>query len=165
MNAAQIRSLMNELTLLAGYRGYALSAPVPSLREGQKTDCAFLYPTARQTMRSRPIASMELSAASGLLLQFAHICVDDFADAPRDAQADYSIEGGISAAEQLARVRMLDELYEAARAAAFEENPTAEEVNAVQAYVQQLQKTVPAGLMPYYEALLQPLARWLSAHE
>lgn len=152
-----------QLRELAGYAGYAASAPVPAQLDGHATDRVFFYSAARAPKRGRPIAWMELDAQSGAVLRLSNCHVEDFVDTrehPLDAELDYALSAPGGAREQMERIRRLEALYPQVRAAAFNQQLSAGQREAVQEYVRLIEEAAPAALMPYYRALGEEFLHW-----
>lgn len=156
MNKTDLRNRMLAALKTATGANFAMSFAMPVCRNGMVLDAAFLYATGvPSNMRTRPFAMIVYDPASGTLLKYQNAYLDDFMGEGRSMaeKVDYSVPGAVSAREQGELVRKVNALYEEVRGFALKETLSAEETEKLGAYKESFFKAVPAGLLPYYEAL------------
>ncbi len=146
--------------------GYSVSQPVPCMENGLRTERVFFYPNTFNTKRVRPYAWASISSEHGRVFSFQYCAVRDFMDTkqyPLEQMVDYSVPSAKSAREQGELLKRMEEACEAVRAFAFAETLDEAQMKQLREFSLLMAQTVPAGLMPYYEALSPDFFRWMKA--
>ncbi len=144
--------------------GYSVSQPVPCVENGCRTERVFFYPNTLQTERVRPYAWASVSPEHGRVLSFQTCVIHDFMDTqkyPLDQLVDYSVPIAKTAKEQGELLKQYEAAYEEIRKFAFAEKLDEIQKNQLKIFWQLFSRTIPPGLIPYYESLSPDFFEWM----
>jgi hypothetical protein len=144
--------------------GYSISQPVPCIEGSYRTERVFFYPSTLKIERVRPYAWASVSSEHGRVLSFQYCAINDFMDTqkhPLDQIVDYSVPSAKTAKEQGELLKQYDTAYDAVRTFAFADKLDETQRNQLKSFQQLMSRTIPAGLMPYYESLSPDFFKWM----
>lgn len=159
-----IKALLSKGVHALGNGGYSVSQPIPCMESGYRTERMFFYPSTSKAERVRPYAWVSVSSEHGRVLSFQYCAIRDFMDTqkfPLDQIVDYSVPSAKTAKEQGELLKQYDAAYEAVRTYAFTEKPDETQKSQLKDFQQLMNRTIPAGLIPYYESLSPDFFKWM----
>lgn len=146
--------------------GYSVSQPVPCIEGSFRTERVFFYPSTPKVERVRPFAWAILSSEHASVLSYQHCVINDFMDTrkyPLDLMVNYSVPSAKTAKEQGELLKQYDMAYEAVRTFAFAEKLEEAQKKQLKDFKQLMNRSIPAGLMPYYESLSPDFYQWMKS--
>ena len=146
--------------------GYSVSQPIPCMEGSYRTERMFFYPSTSKVERVRPYAWASVSSEHGRVLSFQYCAIRDFMDTqkyPLDQIVDYSVPSAKTAKEQGELLKLYDAAYETVRTFAFAEKTDETQKSQLKDFQQVVSRTIPAGLMPFYESISPDFFKWMKS--
>ncbi len=154
---AELRKVLN--------LNFAVSYFVPVVVNGNIVDAAFLYTSAAEKEKTRPFGKVILDHKTGALLEYTNSYLNDFADSekyPMTTKIDYSLPAEVTVADQAIAIKMINTYYDDICQVVFKDDISDEIKDKIRKYKELFYKSVPASLLPFYEALSCEYFQWLN---